>query len=260
MRILIAEPDPSLAKRLAQSLHGIQIGPDAPELPVFVDLEPDVFAAARRGGPALLLVGLAPGARPPALAGAAPVPGSALIVLSADPAPQTRADWLLAGADDCLSKPLSMVELRARCMVALRRLHSAGASALPASALAFGALSIDRLRREASVDAQPLALTGRELLILEQLALADGELVSRSALLRAVWQGGAGATNALDVHLAALRRKLRACPGAPAVETVRGIGFQLRECGIAGLPLGALGQPVRCPAPAARALPLERLA
>ncbi len=226
MRILIAEPDPALAKRLAQSLRGLSVSSDGESLEVLTLTEPDFRAAALRAHPALLLVGLAPAAKPEQIFGSLPLPGCAVIILAGDAAPQTRADCLLAGADDCLSKPLSMVELRARCLLALRRLCASPRTAASPH-LSFDALTIDRLGRCAAVQGRALALTTRELLILEQLTLAAGALVSRSALGRAVWGGGAGETNALDVHLAAVRRKLRAFAGAPEIGTVRGAGFQL---------------------------------
>ena len=226
MRILIAEPDSALAKRLVHSLRGLHAGSEGDEPEITVTEVSDTFSAARQERPTLLVLALAAGAEAQSALADFPAAGCAVIVLAADPAPQTRAACLLAGADDCLSKPLSMVELRARCLLALRRLRNAALPAL-SHTVSFGALKLDRLRREACIGTRPLPLTSRELLILEQLALANGGLVTRSALRRAVWQGSPGQTNALDVHLTALRRKLRARAGAPEIGNVRGTGFYL---------------------------------
>ena len=241
MGILIAAADPALAKRIDRSLTGLE--------DVRIETVAGPFELLRSllsEDPALVLLdldlpGQAAGLPHPtatetfdALALLAAfrdrAPLCPLLVLTGEASPQLRAQCLLGGADDCLSKPLSMVELRARSLALLRRARAAFPN--PARmALRFGCLELDRLRREASVAGELVRLTGREFLLLEQLALAGGRVLSRAALVRSAGNGGASQpvseANSLDVHMAALRRKLRDRDAAPLIETVRGIGFQL---------------------------------
>ena len=226
MRILLAVKDSALPKCLGRTLGGM----DETSLEQVSDAAA-FFAALAEREPALVLLDLDLG-----LNGAAPeadlsallqhvrqlAPRCPLLILTGEASPQLRADCLLAGADDCLSKPLSLVELRARCLALLRRAR-ASAPAVAHVPVRYGPLTLDRLRREASVDGSLLRLTGREFTLLVLLASAPGQVLSRAALAGT----GSGASQVLDVHLAALRRKLREHEGAPLIETHRGLGFQL---------------------------------
>jgi two-component system, OmpR family, response regulator len=127
-----------------------------------------------------------------------------------------------AGADDYIVKPVPAEVLKARARAALRR---GGAQTI--GELRVDALRLDRIQRCAFVGAERLALTPRELGILEQLMLSAGQVVPRSDLLRRVWgitfDPG---TNAVDVAVSRLRQKLGAID-SPRIETVRGVGFAL---------------------------------
>ncbi len=230
MRILLAVKDSALAKRLGQTLGAM----DEAMLEQFPD-EGTLLAALAEWEPALVLLdlesalnGAAPGTDPSALLERVRqlAPRCPLLVLTGEGSPRLRADCLLAGAADCLSKPLSLVELRARCLALLRRARAAA----PAGAhvpVRYGALTLDRLRREASVDGAVLRLTGREFALLVLLASAPGQVLSRAALAGTGSGASQAEANPVDVHLAALRRKLREHEGAPSIETHRGLGFRL---------------------------------
>jgi two-component system catabolic regulation response regulator CreB len=142
---------------------------------------------------------------------------------------------LEAGADDYVTKPFSPRALMARARAVLRRgervtqgdARTDGASlAEPATGLA-----VDGERRVASWSGRVLALTKLEFDLLAALARAPGRVHTRGQLLDRVWGESVALTErTVDSHLKGLRRKLEEA-GAPAtlVETVRGVGFKLRE-------------------------------
>ncbi|MGI8695348.1 MAG: response regulator transcription factor [Mycobacteriales bacterium] len=145
--------------------------------------------------------------------------GAPIIVVTARAAEPDRVDALDAGADDYLIKPFGFEELRARMRAVLRRAGTDG------GVLTHGRLRVDVAARRVSVDGRPVSLTGKEFDILGCLALEPGRVVSREELFDRVWdEHWYGPTKVLDVHMAALRRKL----GDPGlVETVYGRGFRL---------------------------------
>ena len=138
-----------------------------------------------------------------------------------------RIVGLTVGADDYMAKPFSPRELVARMKALLRRPRvavSAG-GALP------DGLEVDVLRRTAKVDGSALDLTVLEFDILAVVAREPGIVHGRQTLLDEVWGDGYIADHHLvDVHVANLRRKLGDDPASPRfVETVRGVGYRLRE-------------------------------
>jgi DNA-binding response OmpR family regulator len=138
-----------------------------------------------------------------------------------------RIMGLTVGADDYLVKPFSPRELVARVKALLRRPRteaSAGGTAPPG-------LEIDEARRSVTVDGRPVELTTLEFDLLAVLARDPGVVVGRQALLDRVWGPDFVADDHLvDVHIGNLRKKLRDDPGQPRfIETVRGVGYRLRE-------------------------------
>ncbi|HSG87215.1 MAG TPA: response regulator transcription factor [Candidatus Limnocylindrales bacterium] len=138
-----------------------------------------------------------------------------------------RVVGLTVGADDYLVKPFSPRELVARIKALLRRPRSTGGEvAEPPPGLA-----IDEARRTVRVDETAIELTALEFDLLATLARDPGVVVGRQALLDRVWGSEyVGDEHLVDVHIANLRRKLGDDPAQPRfVETVRGVGYRLRE-------------------------------
>jgi DNA-binding response OmpR family regulator len=132
-----------------------------------------------------------------------------------------RVMALDAGADDYLVKPFGLAELQARIRAVLRRVRPGGET------VKHGPMVVDMRTRKVVVDGKEIPLTPKEFDILECLAADPGRVVSRQEILEAAWDAHwYGPTKVLDVHVAALRRKL----GEPGlIETVYGRGFRLGE-------------------------------
>ena len=133
------------------------------------------------------------------------------------------------GADDYVTKPFSPRELLARIRAVARRgrLDPAGRKAN----LKVGDLEIDRQRFEVRMKGRAITLTPKEFELLALLANAPGRVFGRDELLDAVWgRDGFVEPRTVDVHMARLRRKFTAARvPAPAVETVRGVGYRFRD-------------------------------
>ena len=143
-----------------------------------------------------------------------------------------RIIGLTVGADDYLAKPFSPRELVARVKALLRRPRARVPSA-PAPSRLPGGLDIDEPRRTVTVDQRPVDLTALEFDLLATLARDPGTVVRRATLLDRVWGAEYVADEHLvDVHVANLRRRLGDDAERPRfVETVRGVGYRLREPG-----------------------------
>jgi two-component system OmpR family response regulator len=130
-----------------------------------------------------------------------------------------RIEGLDGGADDYLVKPFAPEELSARLRAVNRR--RAGAAA---SRQRFGAVEVDVGAKGAWLEGERIELTAREWAVLEALVLRAGRIVPKTELERLVLGFDAElASNALEVHVSALRRKL----GRPLIETVRGLGYRV---------------------------------
>jgi DNA-binding response OmpR family regulator len=145
----------------------------------------------------------------------------AIIVVTAYGEESDRVNALDAGADDYLVKPFGLAELQARIRAVLRRVRPGG------ELIRHGPLTVDLRTKKVTVSGREIALTPKEFDILECLAIDPGRVVARQEVLESAWDSHwYGPTKVLDVHVAALRRKL----GVPGlIETAYGRGFRLGE-------------------------------
>lgn len=142
-----------------------------------------------------------------------------LIALTAPDDERLRLDGFARGADDCVTKPLSVAELTARMEARLRSRE------LSATLVTEGSLSLDISNDRASIGKRVVALSPRERCLLAAFLRHAGEVLSREELLRLVWELEFDPrSNVVDVYVAALRRKL----GRQVIETIRGRGYRLR--------------------------------
>ncbi len=149
------------------------------------------------------------------------------LLLTARDTVDDRVRGLDSGADDYLVKPFAFPELLARIRALLRR----GKPDLP-SAIKVADLEIDPSSRTVSRSGIKLDLTPREFDLLEYLTRNQGRVVSREMLARDIWKETTRHTpldNVIDVHMARLRRKIDEPFEKKLVQTVRGVGFTLRE-------------------------------
>jgi DNA-binding response OmpR family regulator len=147
-----------------------------------------------------------------------------VLMLTARASKEDVIRGLDAGADDYLVKPFVVGELLAR----IRALGRRAGPARDDGALAFGTLSVDRLRRAILAGGRKLSLTPKEYTLLEYFVLNPDRVVTRSELLEKVWemQFDPG-SNVIDVHVARLRSKLQRAAPDVTLATVRGAGFIL---------------------------------
>ncbi|MFZ1881454.1 MAG: response regulator transcription factor [Gaiellaceae bacterium] len=215
MRLLLVEDDDSIAEPLAEGLRreGFEVNR--------ADTGAAALAAAE---PDLVLLDL----RLPDLDGfvvcrelraRSAVP---IIVVSARGEEVDRVVALELGADDYLVKPFGLRELIARIRAVMRR-SANGREA--AGEIVAGAIRIDERAHRVTVNGHEVQLTGKEFDLLTVLARDAGAVVGRERILREVWNTTwYGSSKTVDVHVAALRRKLG---DARLIETVRGIGLRL---------------------------------
>lgn len=218
MKLLLAEDDPMIG---ASMLRGLKLAG------FVVDWVRDgraARAALESGGYGLLLLDL----------GLPQVDGVALLkelrrgnldipvlVVTARDTVADRISGLNLGADDYLTKPFDLDELIAR-VHALKRRHLGRKQ----PEMRLGALCVNPLSREASLDGQPLSLSQREFSLLAALFENPGTVLSREQLEDRLygWDEEV-ASNAIEVHLHNLRRKL----GPAWIRNVRGVGYKLVE-------------------------------
>ncbi|WP_027482490.1 response regulator transcription factor [Deinococcus pimensis] len=145
-----------------------------------------------------------------------------IIVLTAMDAVERKLALFEVGADDYVTKPFSSDELLARVRVQVRRQQ-------PRSLLTLGELELDIVRRTARHEGRPLKLSPKEFEILALLMQKPGRVYSREEIVASLWSGqpppGAGL---IEVHMANLREKLRACGAFGVLRTVRGVGYGVR--------------------------------
>ncbi len=151
-----------------------------------------------------------------------------IIMLTALDTEADAVQGLEAGADDYVTKPFGLAELRSRVRAVLRR---SGVRPSSRELLSAGGVTLDRGRREVTVDGQPVRLTFSEFELLARLMSEPGRLLNRQELLRAIWGDSAYRDpRAIDVHIRHLREKLEQHPEEPQlILTVRGAGYRFQQ-------------------------------
>ena len=150
-----------------------------------------------------------------------------VLMLTARDDVRERVEALDAGADDYLTKPFSIEELLARVRA---RLRSASKASSEPETLQLADLQLTPASREVSRGAESISLTGREFELLHLLLRQPNQVHSRQEILNAVWgEQWVGDDNVLDVYIRALRRKLEREGRPTLIQTVRGVGFMLKE-------------------------------
>jgi two-component system response regulator MprA len=149
-----------------------------------------------------------------------------VLMLTARDGVSDRVAGLDAGADDYLVKPFAYEELLARLRALRRRLVSERPGMV---AMERGPLRLDPEFWEATIDEVPVSLTRTEYLLLEVLLRHHGQVLSRPQMYRLVWDDGLDeSSNAVEIYVGYLRRKLDKGGLAGVIHTVRGVGYTLR--------------------------------
>jgi two-component system response regulator MprA len=148
-----------------------------------------------------------------------------VLMLTARDAVENRVAGLDAGADDYVTKPFALEELLARVRALLRR-SSNGAGEV----LRFADLELNPGTREVRRGGDLVELTRTEFSLLELFLLNPRQVLTRSIIFERVWGYDFGfASNSLDVYIGYLRRKTEAGVKPRLIQTVRGVGYALRE-------------------------------
>jgi len=146
-----------------------------------------------------------------------------VLILSARDALPDRLRGLDSGADDYLVKPFDLAELLSRVRALARRSYG-----FDGAALALQGVMLNIPMRRVTVHGKPVELTASEFVLLKTLMMRAGRVVTRRNLEEQALPGAqANASNALDVHMANLRRKI----GDGYIRTVRGVGYVIDQDG-----------------------------
>ncbi|TAK89151.1 response regulator transcription factor [Patescibacteria group bacterium] len=155
-----------------------------------------------------------------------------ILVVTARAEVQDKVSLLDVGADDYLTKPFSLDELKARIRALLRREGGTSYN----SQIVVGDLVVDTASRSVSMRGQSVPLRRKEFDLLEYLARSAGKTLTRQMILDHVWEMNDNIwTNAIDVHIKYLRDKIDRRFGVRMIQTVHGIGYKLE------LPQPAIG-------------------
>jgi DNA-binding response OmpR family regulator len=225
LRILVVDDDAPLRDMLSRSFtregHTVTAAADAREA---------LDATALQAFDLVLLdVALGPGPTGPDVARELRARRNVvpIIMLTALDSEADIVAGLEAGADDYVTKPFGLGELRSRIRAVMRRAHG---RVLDADTVVVGDVTLNRRDREVRLRDEPVKLTFSEYELLACLMSRPGHLFNRQELLRAIWGDSAYRDpRAIDVHIRHLREKLEERPEQPGlILTVRGAGYRVR--------------------------------
>ncbi|OLE23105.1 MAG: DNA-binding response regulator [Catenulispora sp. 13_1_20CM_3_70_7] len=223
-RVLVVDDDPGIRRLLISALAFAGFGVDAAG-----DLTEALAQLARRPPDVIVLDVMLPGADGFEILQLLRDRGITVPVLflTARDAVEDRVGGLRLGGDDYVTKPFSVVEVGARLQALLRRARG-GQSADQESTLRCGDLELDDLRHEVRRGDELVDLSPTEYRLLHHLMAHQGQVLSRSQILEAVWQYDFGGDSVVvERFVSNLRRKIDH-GRAPLLHTVRGVGYTLR--------------------------------
>ncbi len=149
-----------------------------------------------------------------------------VLLLTAKNSIEDKVKGLDSGADDYLTKPFSLEELSARIRVMIRR----GGVERIDHILTAGPLSLDTEKKTAFRDGRAITLTAKEYSILEYLLHNKGIVLSRDKIMHHIWNYDyEGSSNIIDVYIRTLRKKVDADCEKKLIQTVRGIGYVIKD-------------------------------
>ena len=222
MNVLLVEDDPSVRGAVERALRGaghkVELATAGDRALAAATAVPYDAIVLDRGLPGL--DGLEVCRRLRAAGNAVPI-----LMLTARAAVSERVEGLDAGADDYVVKPFALAELLARLRALLRRTTNGAGEVLH-----FADLELDPATREVKRGSVPIELTRTEFSLLELFMLNPRQVLTRSLIFERVWGYDFGlSSNSLDVYIGYLRRKTEAGDRPRLIQTVRGVGYALRE-------------------------------
>jgi len=222
MRILVAEDDPKVAPHIRNGLQEAGYAVD-----VAIDGTEALWLAGSHPYDAMVCDVMMPGQDGISVVRQLRRKGvnMPVIFLTARHELADRVAGLDAGADDYLAKPFSMIELLARLRALLRRQRVDSVDQLRVADL-----ELDLISRSARRAGAEITLTNREFALLELLMTSSPKPVSKTAIIEHVWdQHFDSGTNVVNVYVNYLRNKIDQPGLPPLIQTIRGVGFALRE-------------------------------
>ncbi|HEU4564614.1 MAG TPA: response regulator transcription factor [Gemmatimonadaceae bacterium] len=224
MRVLVVEDDPRLAELVARTLRD-----NAYAVDVVSDGESAIVEASVTPYDAIVLDVMLPGKSGMEVCRTlrARAIRTPVLMLTARDAVQDRVAGLDSGADDYLVKPFELAELLARLRALLRR----APELLPAR-LSVADLEVDTHMHQARRGGRDIPLTTKEYAMLEHLARNAGRVVGRAELCEHVWDANHDPfSNAIEVYINRLRKKIDQGSAVPLIHTRRGAGYLLAALG-----------------------------
>lgn len=148
-----------------------------------------------------------------------------VLMLTVNDTVEDRVTGLDLGADDYLAKPFHLSELEARVRALIRRSHASASSDL-----VHGRLRLDMVGRRLYCNGEPLELSARELAVIELMLLREGKVVTKQQIVDNLygWED-VSTSNAVEVFVYRLRKKLESCGADVNINTVRGMGYLIEK-------------------------------